>query len=188
MDNDDTQLDLGFGDSHFRHTDIMALSTDTWYHIALTWDGSNYAVYVDGAEKATGTYSGLGSLGSVAHIGNDGRDTPDQGAFYGLLDEVHVYNRVLSQPEIAELAGVQQPPGQATNPSPADGATDVSIDADLSWTAGPNTTSHDVYFGTTSPGTFQGNQTATTFDPGSQRLLPHQVRPAVRVRLTALQA
>jgi hypothetical protein len=59
------------------------------------------------------------------------------------------------------------PPGQASNPGPADSATDVSIDADLSWTAGTDSTSSDVYFGTTSPGTFQGNQTATTFDPGT---------------------
>ncbi|MHC4396769.1 MAG: DNRLRE domain-containing protein [Planctomycetota bacterium] len=58
-------------------------------------------------------------------------------------------------------------PGQATNPSPANSATDVSIDADLSWTAGTDSTSSDVYFGTTSPGTYQGNQTATTFDPGT---------------------
>jgi len=59
------------------------------------------------------------------------------------------------------------PPDPATNPSPADGATDVSIDADLSWTAGAGATSHDVYFGTTSPGDFQGNQAGTTFDPGT---------------------
>ncbi|MHC4739593.1 MAG: carbohydrate binding domain-containing protein, partial [Planctomycetota bacterium] len=59
------------------------------------------------------------------------------------------------------------PPGQATNPSPADSATDVSVDADLSWTAGSGATSRDVYFGTTSPGSFQGNQTATTFEPGT---------------------
>jgi len=59
------------------------------------------------------------------------------------------------------------PPGQASNPSPADGATDVSTSATLSWTAGSGATSHDVYFGTTSPGDFQGNQTATTFDPGT---------------------
>jgi len=44
-------------------------------------------------------------------------------------------------------------PGQATNPSPANGATNVSITADLSWTAGSGATSHDVYFGTSSPGT-----------------------------------
>ena len=58
-------------------------------------------------------------------------------------------------------------PGQASNPNPADGATSVSLYADLSWTAGSNAASHDVYFGMTSPGAFRGNQTATTFDPGT---------------------
>jgi hypothetical protein len=60
-----------------------------------------------------------------------------------------------------------QPPGQAVNPSPGNGATGVSVDADLSWTAGSGATSHDVYFGTSSPGASQGNQTATTFDTGT---------------------
>jgi hypothetical protein len=59
------------------------------------------------------------------------------------------------------------PPSQAINPNPADGATGVSTTADLSWTAGSNAVSHDVYFGTTSPGTFRGNQTSTIFDPGT---------------------
>ena len=58
------------------------------------------------------------------------------------------------------------PPGQASDPSPANGATNVATDADLNWTAGAGATSHDVYFGTTSPGTFQGNQTGTTFNTG----------------------
>jgi hypothetical protein len=56
---------------------------------------------------------------------------------------------------------------RASNPNPADGARSVSRTADLSWTAGEDATSHDVYFGTSSPGVFQGNQTATTFDPGT---------------------
>jgi hypothetical protein len=59
------------------------------------------------------------------------------------------------------------PPGQATNPNPADGSIDVDIDADLSWTAGPKAVSHDIYFGTANPPQFIGNQTATTFDPGT---------------------
>ena len=59
------------------------------------------------------------------------------------------------------------PPGPASNPNPADGAIDVSIYADLSWTAGSYATSHYVYFGSKSPATFRGNQTATTFDPGT---------------------
>jgi hypothetical protein len=59
------------------------------------------------------------------------------------------------------------PPGQASNPSPANSAANISIIADLSWTEGTDSTSSDVYFGTSSPGTFQGNQTATTFDTGT---------------------
>jgi hypothetical protein len=56
--------------------------------------------------------------------------------------------------------------GLAYNPNPADGATNISQYADLSWTAGLDATSHDVYFGTSSPGMFQGNQSDTTFEPG----------------------
>jgi hypothetical protein len=56
--------------------------------------------------------------------------------------------------------------GEASNPNPADGATDVIITFDLSWTAGSYATSHDVYFGTTSPPPFVCNQIAATFDPG----------------------
>ncbi len=56
------------------------------------------------------------------------------------------------------------PPGVASNPTPVTGATNVGVTTDLSWSAGSGATSHDIYFGTTSPGTFRGNQTATTYD------------------------
>jgi len=59
------------------------------------------------------------------------------------------------------------PPGQASNPNPANDAMNVSTNADLSWTAGSNAISHDVYFGTTSPPPFVCNQTAATFEPGT---------------------
>lgn len=61
--------------------------------------------------------------------------------------------------------------GQATNPTPVNGAINVSSNPTLSWTAGPGTESHNVYFGTESPGTSQGNQSTTTFNPGT--LLPN---------------
>jgi hypothetical protein len=57
------------------------------------------------------------------------------------------------------------PPGQASNPHPANYTEEVDINDDLSWTAGTGATSCDVYFGKSDPGTFQGNQTHTTFDP-----------------------
>ena len=56
---------------------------------------------------------------------------------------------------------------EASNPNPTDGAGGVNITTDLSWTAGYSATSHDVYFGTSSPPPFVCNQTAATFDPGT---------------------
>ncbi|MHC4098540.1 MAG: GLUG motif-containing protein [Planctomycetota bacterium] len=61
-------------------------------------------------------------------------------------------------------------PGQASNPNPPDGASIGDFNADLSWKAGPNATSHDVYFGTGSPPPFICNQTSTTFDPGTMTM------------------
>jgi predicted MPP superfamily phosphohydrolase/predicted phosphodiesterase len=57
-------------------------------------------------------------------------------------------------------------PTKAGVPSPANNATNVSILADLSWAGMLDANSHNVYFGTVSPGDFQGNQKGTTFDPG----------------------
>ena len=62
------------------------------------------------------------------------------------------------------------PPGQASNPSPGDGAAGLGIDSDLSWTAGALAASHDVYFGS-SPSlggaAFQGNQSGNIYNPGT---------------------
>ncbi|MHC4335330.1 MAG: hypothetical protein ACYSUV_16505 [Planctomycetota bacterium] len=58
-------------------------------------------------------------------------------------------------------------PLRATNPSPADGATGVGINVDLSWRAGPLATSHDVYFGSSITPELVRNETTTTYDPGT---------------------
>ena len=54
-------------------------------------------------------------------------------------------------------------PGSASNPSPANGATNVNINANLGWSAGSDTNSHEVYF----DGVPQGSQAGTSFDPGT---------------------
>ncbi|MFZ0033356.1 MAG: hypothetical protein WAK60_00015, partial [Sedimentisphaerales bacterium] len=58
-------------------------------------------------------------------------------------------------------------PGAASAPSPATGATDVSLTPTLSWTAGSGATSHDVYFGTASTPPLIGNQAGTTYSPST---------------------
>lgn len=66
-------------------------------------------------------------------------------------------------------SAVQDPPGGATNLSPANGATGVSIEQTCSWDQSTNATGYDVYFGTdplsvplVSPG-----QTGLVYDPGT---------------------
>jgi hypothetical protein len=62
------------------------------------------------------------------------------------------------------------PPGQPTSPGPANGASYVTANVDLSWTAGLFSTSSNVYFGTDptpDSSEFKGNQTAVTYDPGT---------------------
>ena len=96
-------LDLGLGDSHSKHTNIQDLDTHTWYHITLTWDGTNYVVYVDGAAKATGTYAGLSTLETYADIGNNGNGSDKTEAFNGIIDEVRAYNQALTADEVLSL-------------------------------------------------------------------------------------
>jgi hypothetical protein len=85
--------------------------------------------------------------------------------YYWRIDEVNAEGTTTGN--LWSFTTIVAPPGQASNPGPPNAATDVSITTDLSWTAGSGSTSSDVYFGTSNPGAFQGNQTATTFDPGT---------------------
>jgi hypothetical protein len=84
-----------------------------------------------------------------------------------LTDDLALPDRNYKMQAARDLVGALVPPGQATNPSPGNGATGVSTSADLSWTAGSGATSHDVYFGTLTTPPFIQNQTGTTYDPGT---------------------
>ena len=141
------QLGAGLGDAFDRNTNIQVLSTNTWYHIVLTWNGTNWAVYVDNVQKASGTYTGLTRMTTGGDIGNDHQDRDK--ALYGLIDDVGVWNSVLSTSDIQSiyLYGIVAP-GKATNPSPANGAIDVPRDVSLIWTPGiyaPPINGHRVY-------------------------------------------
>ncbi|MCH8120514.1 MAG: hypothetical protein IIC00_12390 [Planctomycetes bacterium] len=54
-------------------------------------------------------------------------------------------------------------PGEATQPDPADKAVGVALDKIVSWKSGATVATHDVYFGTTNPPPFIGNQTESSF-------------------------
>ncbi len=141
--------------------------------LTLYWEfglgASSYDVYLgDVSALESGHYQGNYSRGILEF-------TPSAPLDYSSL----YYWRVDSVNPVATTSGAvwsfgteaqPDPPSAVTNPSPADETSDVSIDATLSWTASVEASGYDVYFGTSStpgPGQFQGNQTGTTFDPGT---------------------
>ena len=66
------------------------------------------------------------------------------------------------------------PPNTPSNPEPADGANDVSIEKIMKWTGGdPNAgdeLTYHVYFGKSSPPPFVGDVLQNAFDPGTMDL------------------
>lgn len=74
------------------------LPSNTWSHLAATWDGTTFRVYVNGvqvASKAIG--QSIAATTSPLRIG--GNATWGE-YFAGKIDEVRIYNRALSQAEI----------------------------------------------------------------------------------------
>jgi len=76
-------------------------AVDTWYHIAGTWGASGLKIYTNGLLARTDSYTGpaptytsRGLLGSSSW--------PDS-FVYGYIDEVSIYNRALSTPEVQAI-------------------------------------------------------------------------------------
>jgi hypothetical protein len=98
-----------------RATASRVFTFGVWTHVLVTWTGSatatNVRIYVNGVETRYGTtQNGAGTRTSDAasslYIGNERYGT---GTFDGSIDDVRVYNRVLSASEITAVyrAGVR---------------------------------------------------------------------------------
>jgi hypothetical protein len=127
------------------YTSSVGVPTGEWAHVAATFNeaGTELRIYLDGnfqqtisgngpANPATGLFAvGFGATWALEF-------------FDGALDDVRVYNKVLTEAEIKPLAFRPK----ARKPDPPDGAEGVTL-ALLSWTAGDSAAFHDVYLGTT---------------------------------------
>jgi len=121
-----------------------------WHHVAGSFDGAQYNLYVDGKLEATVATSGSISAGTAYYgcIGahykkNDERDP--RRFFGGLIDDVRIYDRILSESEIHYIFTFK--PGMASVPNPADGQTEVDRNVVLRWLPAETAVQHDVYFG-----------------------------------------
>ncbi len=77
------------------------METDSWHHVAVTFDGEIITIYADGENVSEVPQPGptVDSTGFDLHIGNGAAfDRP----LHGMLDEVRIWNRALGEDEIKE--------------------------------------------------------------------------------------
>jgi len=75
-----------------------------WHYIAGTWDGMTKNLWIDGAMIATDVPNGIDFDSDSVHIGGDVDNDTAVTLLDGMVDEVRVYNRVLSDAEIIALS------------------------------------------------------------------------------------
>ena len=123
----------------------------------------NTAISIAPGETYTNSVTWVGSDHQDAHGQNFGDITADN--IQVILGVFNNENNYVDETVAATIGGVYTP----RNPNPADGATSVDVNTDLSWTGGPGTSiTYDVYFGTTSPPLkVTGNHSGTTYDPST---------------------
>jgi hypothetical protein len=73
-----------------------------WHHVAIVHDGSQKMLYVDGQVDAQRSYSRLLSTNNVAVRMGFNTEFPS-GQYSGLLDDIRVFKRALSQGEIQQI-------------------------------------------------------------------------------------
>ncbi|MCR4335454.1 MAG: PKD domain-containing protein [archaeon] len=79
-------------------------STGTWHHIAGTYDGSVIRLYADGSIVAQNTASGkIATTTSDLYLGTKKVASAVGDHFKGIMDDVAIWNRALSESEIQAL-------------------------------------------------------------------------------------
>lgn len=155
------------GDSSSSWYTGVTPSDNQWHHLVVTFDVPALTVrlYLDGVLRAsrvlnesTGGFMVPKTLNQV-----------DWGAgVHGLMDDVRVYDEVLTLQEVQNLYAMGVP--IAADPWPADGVADVSQNAVLSWMPGEGFDStidiHKVYIGSSQASMIlAGTVSEPFFDP-----------------------
>jgi len=138
--------------------------SDTWTD-SITWDGHNYN---DGYGHTFGNIQ-YGNIMVIAAVFN----SQGHSAYSDPPDNQHPFTAYYVDDAAGFWVGENTPPNTPSNPNPANGATGVDLNKDLSWTGGDpdpthDTVTYDVYFGTSSPPPLVSpGHSTTTYDPGT---------------------
>ena len=145
---------------------------DQWTHVAVTGDGADFRVYVNGALSQESAFQTTDGTNATYYIGGNLENIGE--SYTGIIDDVRVYNHVLSEDDVR--ASMENQGGAVVKAYGADPAAGTLLDATwvtLTWRAGDFAVSHDVYlsdsFDDVNTGVevaFQGNQAATMLIAG----------------------
>jgi len=92
---------LVVGASYVRAISPKEINPNEWYHVAGTNDGSELKLYVNGQLKDSGNSTGFLGVNNIAKIGGD----PGSSLYFtGLIDDVRIYNRAVSESEFQDIA------------------------------------------------------------------------------------
>jgi hypothetical protein len=92
------------------NTNITNWKADTFYHIVGTYDGSQAKIYINGKLNNINTFSkSLRINDRNVHIGASSDSVNGSDFFNGVIDDIRIYNRALSEGEIQELYNLAHP-------------------------------------------------------------------------------
>jgi hypothetical protein len=120
-----------------------------WFIFVKDENQHQMRIYANCALAAcrSGTENTLSNLrGAPFKIGGRTYDAND---FIGKMDDFRIYDRAVSQGEVAMACYLFDPLALAWNPAPEDGEVNVPCDVNLTWKPGDYTVQHKVFFGTT---------------------------------------
>jgi hypothetical protein len=91
----------GDGSKYVRTADNL-ISTNRWYHITITWDGSNAKIYIDGVLCST-TASGVFENAASTSVDIGNRSDNNSNDFNGYICNVAAWTTALTQPQIKSI-------------------------------------------------------------------------------------
>jgi hypothetical protein len=79
------------------------LATNIWYFVAAVYDGSTMKIYINGQLIANAAQAGTRETSTTAEVWMGDNPNADSRPFDGIIDEVAVFSRALTQEEIDDL-------------------------------------------------------------------------------------
>jgi len=85
-----------------------SINNNIWHFVVMTCNGTTKTMYLDGnVDAITSSWAANTGVGSQLWIGGSADTGDEDVALGGLIDEVYVFNRALSQGEVKNLMGNQ---------------------------------------------------------------------------------